>query len=85
MTNKIFVSEYKGENQFKGKSHFVIIIAASSSEIAEAYIKEKIGINIKPTLLLNAEYPTIYTSNGSRPEANQAKILFNSSLNTDFD
>jgi predicted mannosyl-3-phosphoglycerate phosphatase (HAD superfamily) len=75
--NNIYVTEYKGENQFKGKSHFVIVIAASNSEIAKTYIKEKIGIDVEPTWLMNASYPTIYIQDGSKPADIQAKILYN--------
>lgn len=75
--NHIYVCEYKGKNDFGGKSHFVITVAASDSDTAKDYVKEKIGFDCIPIWLMNAEYPTIYTSNGSVPEKIQAKILMN--------
>ena len=79
MVNKIYTSEYKGDNMFSGTSHFVIVVAASSPAVAQKYVKDKIGIDVQPTWLMNATYPTIYVSNGSIPEPIQAKILYNGS------
>jgi len=63
-----------------GKSHFVIVVAASSIEIARNHVKEKIGIDVEPTWLMGAVYPTIYVSNGSVPQYIQAKILYNGNM-----
>lgn len=81
-SNKIFAIEYKGENPFGGISHFVIVVASSSREIARQYVKEKIGIDAEPIWLMNATYPTIYTSDGSVPANVQATILYNGSSHT---
>jgi hypothetical protein len=75
--NKIYVSEYNGENGMFGNVHFVIVVAASSLEVAKSHVKEKIGIDIEPTWLMNGVHPTIYVSNGSVSQEIQAKILFN--------
>lgn len=75
--NKIYVIEYKGDNDYNGKSHFSIVVAASDSQTAREYVKEKIGIDDEPTWLMNAVYPTIYTSNGNQQLNIQAKILSN--------
>jgi len=77
MVNKIYTSEYKGDNMISGTSHFVIVVAASSPAVAQKYVKDKIGIDVQPTWLMNATYPTIYVSDGSIPEPIQAKILYN--------
>lgn len=77
MNNKIYVIEYKGPNYFDGNSHFVIVVAAENASLAQEYVKNKIGINLEPVLLLNAAYPTIYTQDGNSPEPIQAKILYN--------
>lgn len=82
--NKIFVSEYKGDNPQGGISHFVIIIAASDKTIAQQHIKQQIGIDKSPEWMMNAVYPTIYTSDGSKPHPIQAKILYNGSFHTNF-
>jgi hypothetical protein len=75
--NNIYVVEHHAEGMFNTRSHFVIVIAASSIEVAKKFVKEKIGIDAQPTLLSNAKYPTIYVSNGSVPEPIQPKILYN--------
>ena len=80
--NKIYTLEYKGENQFKGTSHFVVVVAASSIEVAKVYVKDKIGIDVEPTWLMSAVYPTIYMSDGSIPRKIQAKILYNGHFHT---
>lgn len=74
--NKIYVVELTVESML-GKSYFSITVAASDIELAKQYVKEKIGIEADPIWLMNAVYPTIYTSDGSRPAPVQAKILFN--------
>ena len=84
--NKIFVCEYKGDNDFKnGKSHFVIIVAASSRELAKKHVKEMIGFDSEPVMLMNAVYPTIWTSNGLYPLKEQVKILSNNHFHTHID
>jgi len=75
--NKIYISEYTGEDMSGETSHIVIVVAASSVEVAKEYVKNKVGIKVEPTWLMNATYPTIYTSNGNAPEQIQAKILYN--------
>ena len=80
--NKIYTLEYKGDNLFKGKSHYVVIVAASSIEVAKSYVKDKVGIDVEPTWLMNAVYPTIYVSDGSVPNDIQAKILYNGTFHT---
>lgn len=80
--NKIYVSEYTGDNPLGGKSHFVIVTAASDSDTAQKYVKEKIGFDAAPIWLMSVTYPTIYASNGSVPENIQAKILSNSSYHS---
>ena len=82
--NKIYVSEYKGDNDFKGKSHFVIVVAAINSDVARKYVKEMIGFDVEPTWLMNAGYPTIYNCDGSKPcqPENQVKILSNNCFHT---
>jgi hypothetical protein len=78
--NKIYTLEYKGKNSFDGKSHFVIVIAASSIEVAKEYVKNQIGIDVEPTWLMSAVYPTIWSSARSVPLTIQAKILYNGSF-----
>jgi len=80
--NKIFVCEFSGDNNFLGKSHFTIVVAASSSEIAKAHVKEKIGFDSEPVWLMNAVYPTIYNSIGNKPLNVQVKILSNTHFHT---
>jgi hypothetical protein len=75
--NKIYTFEYTGLNTFDKMCHFVIVVAASNSEVARAYVKEKIGIDTEGVWLMNATYPTIYSSNGATPLPVQAKILSN--------
>lgn len=82
--NKIYVCEYKGDNHFNGKSHFVVVVAASSSEIAKAHVKKQIGIDTNPLLLLNAGYPTLYNQLGNKPLDVQVKILSNNTFHTNF-
>lgn len=82
--NKIYVCEYSGDNHFNGKSHFVVVVAASSSEIAKVHVKQLIGFDCQPVLLLNAVYPTLYTSNGLKPLDVQVRILSNNTFHTDF-
>ena len=77
MNNKIYTLEFKGENMIFGTSHFVIVVAASSPAVAQKHVKDKIGIDVQPTWLMNATYSTIYVSDGSIPEPIQAKILYN--------
>lgn len=81
-SNKIYTLEYKGKNQFKGTSHFVIVVAASSIEVAKKYVKIMIGIDVEPIWLMSAGYPTIYMSDGSVPRKIQAKILYNGHFHT---
>ena len=80
--NKIYTLEYKGDNQFGGQSHFVIVVAASSIGVAKSYCKDLIGIDEEPTWLMNARYSTIWGSNGAEPKDIQAKILYNGSFHT---
>ena len=80
--NKIYICEWKGENQFGGKSHFCIVVAASDIETARSYVKEKIGIDVSPTWLMGAEHETMYNTSGNKPLDIQAKILFNSNCHT---
>lgn len=79
MENKIFVIESKGFNYMNGYYHYVIVVAGSDEDTVQKYVNDKIGLNIKPTWLMNATYPTIYVSDGSIPEPIQAKILYNGS------
>ena len=83
--NKIYTLEYKGKNRFNGKSHFVIVVAASSISVAKSHVKEIIGFDAEPTWLMNAGYPTMWSQTGSVPLDIQAKILYNGSFHTDFD
>lgn len=78
--NKIYVSEYKGETDFGYQSHFIIITAASSSQVAREYVNNMIGFDVEPTWLMNAAYPTIYISDGSKPHPIQVKILSNNNF-----
>ncbi len=78
--NKIYVVEETVKNPFGESGHFVIVIAASSSQIAKSHVKDQVGIDAEPTLLMSAVYPTIWTSDGSKPMPVQAKILSNSSV-----
>jgi hypothetical protein len=80
--NKIYICEYSGDNEFNGKSHFVILVAASSSELAKEYVKEKIGFDCSPTWIMNAFYPNIYISSGEKLEKNQVKILSNNTFHS---
>jgi hypothetical protein len=75
--NKIYLSEYKGDSDMGYKSHFVIVTAASDSETARDYVKKLIGFDTQPIWLMNAVYPTIYISDGSKPEPVQVRILSN--------
>jgi len=74
--NKTYVLEYNGDNTI-GMSHFVIIVAASDAEVARKYVKEQIGFDAAPTLLLNASFPAIYNAFGSAFLPVQTKILYN--------
>ena len=78
-SNKIYTLEYLGQNSMQGMSHFVIVVAASSIELAKHYTKGIIGIDVDPICLISAMYPTIYVQDGSVPEKIQAKILYNGS------
>lgn len=77
--NKIYVLEYKNKNAMGGISHLVIVVEASSSNVAKEYIKKLIGIDVEPTWLMDAVCPTIWSSDGSTPKKVQAKILYNAS------
>jgi len=79
--NKIYVSEYTGKNTFDRMSHFVVVTAASSSDVAKAYVKEKLGLDVEPVRLMNAVHHTILVRDGSVPEEVQARILYNGSYN----
>ena len=81
--NKIYTLEYEGVNGLFNKSHFVVLVAASSIEVAKMYTKEMIGIDVEPSWIMNAVYPTIYVSNGSVPKTIQAKILSNCTSHTE--
>lgn len=78
--NKIYTLEFKGSNSFNGMSHFVIVVAASSIEVAKKHTKKLIGFDAEPTWLMNAAYPTIYVRDGSIPKDTQVKILYNGSF-----
>lgn len=80
--NNIYTVEYKGKNSFGGESHFVVVVAASSSKVAREHVKNLIGIDEPPTWLAGAEYPTIWSSNGNAPLTIQAKILFNGNIHS---
>lgn len=82
--NNIYISEHKGENMFNGTSFFVIVVAASSAKVAREHVKNKIGVDVIPTRLISATYPTIYVSNGSAPEPIQARILYNGNCHFKF-
>lgn len=74
--NKVYVSEFKGKNSMNSFSHLVIIIAASSTEVAKQYIWDKVGYKLEPVWLMNTVYPTIWDQSGRNPEPIQAKILY---------
>lgn len=76
--NKIYVLEYTGD-EFLGKAFRVVVVAASSVEVAKDYVKKRVGIDSEPTWLMNGAYPTIWTSDGEKPHPIQAKILYNTS------
>lgn len=80
--NKIFTLEYSGDSPIEGTAHLVIVIAASSSEVAKQYVKDRIGIEVEPMRLQNAVYPTIYDQTGRLTLPVQVKILSNSSFYT---
>jgi len=78
--NKIYCVEYKGDHAKLGgtyHSHFVIVVAASSIDVARQYVKEQIGIDEVPTWLMGSAYPTIWSQDGSVPLQVQAQILYN--------
>ena len=76
--NKIYVCEHKGENTFTGGHyHYVVIVAAINRNTARQYVKEKIGFECEPVWLMDAVYPTIWTSDGSISASLQVKILSN--------
>ena len=76
--NNIYISEYKGEGGFPDlMSHFVIVSAADSIETCRKEVKNLIGIDVQPTWLMNSSYTNIYTSDGSKLENIQFKILYN--------
>jgi len=77
--NRIFVLEYDYKN-ILGNHHFVIVVAASDFETAKEHVKKQIGFESDPTWLMNAVYPTIYNTFGTKPEKIQAKILYNGSF-----
>jgi hypothetical protein len=74
--NEIYVSEYNGESFF-GISYYMVVVDASSIEVARETIKTQLGFDIQPTLLIGATYPTIYNQTGTKPLDTQVKILFN--------
>ena len=82
--NKIYVCEFSGDNNIMGTSHFVVIVAASDSEVAKKHVKERIGFDCEPLWLMNAVYPTIYDTFGRTPLNVQVKILSNNTFHTDF-
>jgi len=80
--NKIFVREYKGDNDFGGKSHFVIVSAGDNEQTVKNEIFKLIGVDVEPTWLMNAVYPTLYTRDGYKKKEIQFKILSNNSSHT---
>lgn len=82
--NKIYTLEWTGSSSLMGKSHFVILVAASSSKIAKTYVKEKIGFDVEPIWIMSAVYPTLYISDGTVPLKIQVKILYNGSFHSNF-
>ena len=82
--NKIFTLEFKGDNPLGGQSHFAIVVAASDKTTAEEHVHSLIGFKASATWLMGAVYPTIYTSNGERPEKVQVKILTNLNFHTNM-
>lgn len=80
MSNKIYIIEYK-ENLLITEEpvRFVIVVAASSKEVATQYVKETTGMIECTTVtwIIGAEYPLIYVRDGSKPKEVQAKILYN--------
>ncbi len=78
--NKIYVLEHRSENTFLGVSFFVVVVAASSIEVAKEYVRQQIGFIEEPTWLMNGCYPTIYNSTGNVPATIQAKILYNGNV-----
>jgi hypothetical protein len=82
--NNVYVMEYEGPNCFGGHSHYVVIVAAKSKEVAQEYVKDKIGLHTSAVWLMSAGYPTIWIRNGSIPQNPQAKILYNGTFHTDF-
>lgn len=80
MSNKIYIIEYKKNLLITGESaRFVVVVAASSKEVATQYVKETIGTIECTTVtwIIGAEYPLIYVGDGSKPKEVQAKILYN--------
>lgn len=75
--NKIFISEWKGDNDFGGKSHFCITSVGDSKETVRREIKLEIGIDVEPICLFGAVHPTIWSSDGSKEKEIQFKILYN--------
>lgn len=75
--NKLYVIEYNGDNCMNKGSHIVIVIAASSKDIAREHVKKQIGLDIEPIWLMGSAHPTIYTQDGDNPVPVQAKILYN--------
>ena len=81
--NKVYVSEYKGENPFGGESHFVIVVAAANAEVARAHVKKQVGIDVEPTWLMNAGHQEIFDGAGNRmPSELQVRILSNCNFHT---
>lgn len=83
--NKIYTLEFTVNSTFNTmKAHYVIVVAASSIELAKMHVKEQIGYETEPTWLMGAAYPTIYNSFGNEPLKEQVKILYNGSFRTDM-
>jgi len=80
--NKIYLSEYTGDNRLGGQSHIVIVTAACDSDTAQKYVKEQIGFDAPPIWLMSATYPAIYVRDGSVPAPVQAKILSHSQFHS---
>jgi len=75
--NKIYVVERKGDS-FLGTSYYCVTVAGSDEITVRKHIKKQLGFEAIP-VWINAYYPKIYTSDGSKPEEIQCKILYNGS------
>lgn len=76
--NNIYIIEGTVSNKL-GNYYFCLLVAASSGELAEKHVKERIGLEADSTLIIGAKYPNIYNSDGKSLRKEQVKILYNGS------